>query len=75
MVVEARHMRNFSGVMGIVVGGGIDFCLVFAFNSFYDKALTGETQHSVEFLLHLALFYDNMLRGRHHILWNSYYIP
>ena len=46
-LAEARHMRYFSGV----VGGSVNFCQVFALTLFCDKALTGETLPSTEFLL------------------------
>ena len=38
---------------GVGGGGGVNFCQVLSLVLFCDKALTGETLHSTEFLLSL----------------------
>ena len=50
-LAEARHMLYFSGV------GGINYCQVLRLNLFCDKALTGETPHSAEFLYDCQVYF------------------
>ena len=53
-LAKARHMRYFSGVVGVVlgiVGGGVNFFEFLLLVLYCDLALTGETPHSAEFLL------------------------
>ena len=46
-LAEARHLSCFSGG----VDGSVNFCRAFALALFCDRALTGETPYSTEFLV------------------------